>query len=81
MARSKKRRGTHGLPPEVVSILEAVAERCPRLPNGRRVTVDDFEVRPAEDSSGWFFRCSACGELKCVGFIPKGAGGKEPANA
>ncbi|MDZ7373463.1 MAG: hypothetical protein ONB23_05775 [candidate division KSB1 bacterium] len=58
-------------PGEVAELLEIMAGCCPRALPGERPSPEDFEVRPANDSSGWFFRCTACAEFCCVGFIAR----------
>ncbi len=58
-------------PEEVLEVLREIASLCPRLPGEPEITEDDFDVRPAGDSSGWYFSCTACKKLRCVGFVPR----------
>ena len=58
-------------PQELLEVLHEIALLCPRAPGERELTEDDFEVRPADDSSGWYFTCTGCKKLRCVGFVPR----------
>jgi len=57
---------------ELEKSLEAVLTLCP-FKERQEPILEQFDVRPDEESEGWYFECHACRGAKCHGYVRKGS--------
>jgi hypothetical protein len=56
------------LTPEVKRAIEAMVFLCPFWDHSE-FSVEDFTIKPNQDSTGWYFKCGGCKKVRCTGFV------------